>query len=369
MKKIIILFFLLLCGCSPTEKQIKNYIPFEYTLEEISLNLENNIETNLEDRLVYKNKLHMIEIITDTQEQTLTSNRLFTYDITSESLMEITQIKKGKEDNRIWDFIQLGENHFIYIETENIDNYGDMGEQIFYVYDQQDTEKELVTSGKAFGLMNTPDFSVVNDKVYLLFSLPIDDSADTSYTTELWEFTDHRTTELYKTENGKSESIRYRYAYDSDGISFVIRNANEYQKITINEDEIERNTFWKIEEDQEAQIIPLTHSILVSFYSEGNESNNYEDIIKNYLVSDNGTQLLGQSYDFLNVINVGDKSFLISDNNNGLYAIYEDDENVYIDIIENISQPIFFRSINDHELLVKEYDYNDTSNWVLIKMQ
>ena len=65
---------------------------------------------------------------------------------------------------------------------------------------------------------------------------------------------------------------------------------------------------------------------------------------------------------------MGNKVFLISDNNSGLYAIYENDETVYIDTIENISYPVSFKNINDHELLVDANDLNAPASWNLIKI-
>lgn len=67
--------------------------------------------------------------------------------------------------------------------------------------------------------------------------------------TELWEFSDKGVTRLYNTENGQSETIQ-NDVYDSDGISFIIRQSNEYQKITINDDQIKRIPFLTIKENE-----------------------------------------------------------------------------------------------------------------------
>lgn len=197
--------------------------------------------------------------------------------------------------------------------------------------------------------------------------MPVNNTLETSYLTELWEFSDKGVTRLYNTENGQSETIQ-NDVYDSDGISFIIRQSNEYQKITINDDQIKRTPFLTIKENERVQIIPLKDSVLVSYYSKGDESNHFEDVIENYLISEYGTLRLEQSYDFISSIHVGNKVFLISDNNSGLYAIYENDETVYIDTIENISYPVSFKNINDHELLVDANDLNAPASWNLIKI-
>lgn len=371
MKKILLILFLFVSACMPLEKQIQYSTPFEYKVEDISFDLE---DCWLEPLYIYNNKFHMVEIM-PTGHNSFFTDRLFVYDFITEKMVEVTKITKEKEKNRIWDFIQLEDDHFIYIEVENLNNYGYDGPHLFSVYELNGANKKMITSGYRGTIMAVPEFRVINDKIYLLSMNKIDEDApdlndenvpDSVPAIELWEFSKEGATNLYKTSNGDSERIHSRLAYNNDEISFIVKRKNEYQKISLKENKVARNTIWKVKEDERIQTIPLPSSVLVSSYNVNDTS--FEDI-DNYLVSENHSQLLPHSYDFLDYIQMGDKVFFISDDGKGVYVFYEDDKNLYIDTIKDISQPVSFRKIDENRLLVDADTTNTPFSWKIITIE
>lgn len=368
MKKIIILLLaFVLCACEsliPNDEKKVNYrANYNFKVENLEfegLPKDEEFLNNIYPLQIYKNQFNFVAL--ESTQSYMFSTGLYIYDLQTDEFRNVSAIEKISEHNRIIDFIEFNEDNYVYIEAVPNKENGDVGETEFFVFRLKNGQKELITYGISPIMWATPNFIVLNEEVYLGFSNN-DNGVDEA--TQIWKFTESESELVYKTGKGSESMIQSIYLKDSE-VRFVVRRPHEYVEIMITNNQIKEKVIWKdIEENQFAQIIPLTDSIMVSFFEEAENGN---DDITNYVVTDKGQQTLKFQQDYVDSIHIGNYVFVIHDNSSGLAAITEDENTINIGSIPTV-MPIAFRKWDDTKLLIlTDETMQNKSKWTLLSL-
>lgn len=360
MKKTIWLAAAILLAACGTDAQqdevnevmmIKEEYPVEFNYEEVFFDFSDysgDQFSNLDFRNFYKNKIYLVEVV--DEDIYYYSNRLYTYDLENNELTEIKDIIKQDEKNRIYDFLQLKDNKYLYTEITTNKEIGDFGVVYYETYIQENDERQLVSFGYTDGTLIVPMSIIKDDNIYLVYRKKGYDEMTKMMTgkdtVEVIRVDADSQDIIYKNDFEKLD--RNQLFFDSDGLRLLIRSNGNYDLINLeNKNDIIR--IWEDEEDEyHERAIPVDDHICFSVF------NPYTDeIFKSYFILKDGSkkEYNTHTYRYADYVQLGDITIAITNDCDLIMLAYENDE-LYIKDIEDLKGAIYFRKIDDQSVVI-----------------
>lgn len=362
MKKVnlLLVLIMLLGGCKPknevivppnnqnNEPTIKDEVyvlnknlEFKFTPIKFEESTIKDIIDGVEVHNVYRNDLSLIQL---EGEMTFTSDKLYLYNLENDSLDEVNSIKKHNDSNRIWDFVRINKDDYLYIEIYNGEKLNDLMKYEVYF------KEELITSGYAENIYKMPQIQIFDDKVYLIATDYSESQTIKVYTIE--------NNELVQVFNNQFKKISYvsELASNSEFKYFVVGSDNKYDLIQINNDEINTIEIWN--EDTEVNINVLNDGLVLTTIGIDNK-----DV---FYVNTKGEKIeFPLSMSYISKIQLKDCTLVITAAQD-LKLLKSNDEKVeyIVDSKNVIDNAIYLRKVNENKALV----YYGENQWVYVEI-
>lgn len=359
MRKLVLLLFICLSvitGCETKHDETEFTRPlegrYEFAVTKFDFPLiEADKSKMYEVREVYNNLLPIVELI--SHENYYSSENLYLMNLESNEIKLVEGLEKQNNKNRIWSFVEISENEYVYIELTCEDEVGDNG-LIKYtiIYSNQKTSKELFT-GFSYGIYNLPVFLPKEERLFIS-GATYSGSTDgvEKYAIYFGEIKNKSLDILFSkdslvTENQLSKDAEILYGTamntDEESVMFFTEIQNVRFVNLFKNERMEKSTL-----NNQGVIgysIPVNDYLLCYEIIDNNE---------NYYLLNSKLEKVKD----LNKINITDfavtkfGTYII--NENGLIFVYlsDDKSELLVKKLENVVNPIYFRLINETDVLV-----------------
>lgn len=359
IKRIPILglsLFFLLSGCTespPSQDQDSQELQINYTVTEI--NFSSLPEGIYEYHEVYHNQISVIGL--KDCENYFSSTDLYLLDLENGELEKIEEIDKEEETNRIWNFVRLDKQTYLYTEVA----YPSLSDHAFMqynIYRQKGEDRQRITGGFVSSIYELPELVVMEDSlVFDTISYSFSHEEENGqYDFEIWKVNGENQELLLREEGNYSD---YRPDETTEYLSSSLSLVNESELCFTTADatnsylnRIQNGQCLKQKSTKDLiNAIPLGNQWLVT---EGKRESMNPEHFTTYLLDDQGLRndlpspVHLETYCVLNHTIVGYK-------NQEIVLIQGQNQEIEIIYIPEIKDSFVFRKINDHAFLILDF--------------
>ncbi|SJZ92114.1 hypothetical protein [Anaerorhabdus furcosa] len=359
MRKLVLYLLVALTfvsGCSKKKNEIaitstaNEKLNFE-VIEFRAPSIESAKSNKYEFREIYNNSLPIIELV--EHENYYSSEELYLMNLESNDIKQIQGIKKVDVNNRIWSFVEISENEFIYIELAYDELEGDNSLIKYTInYSNSNMTKELF-SGNCYGIYNLPIFMIKEDKLFISGISNYENNGKIdSYYIYFGEINENGLEILYSNE---SKVVNNQLSNDAEILYGTTLILNEESILFFTE--INNTRFMNIYKDGKVVKYSLNNQGIINYSIPVNGyliCNEFVDNKENYYLLNSNLEKVKD----IEKISISDfaitkyGTYII--NEKGLYFLYlsDDKSELIVKKVERIVNPIYFRVVNENDTLV-----------------
>lgn len=359
MRKLVIVLFIslvVITGCgkkhidtefAPTTKEKYEFEVTHFSFAQVDYDKSNKLEV----REVYKYFLPIVELVSHGNYSS--SKNLYLMNLESNDVKLVEGIEKQNSNNRIWSFVETSENEYVYIELIYGEMDGDTGLIKYTInYSNQKISKLLYT-GFCVGIYNLPVFLAQEERLFISGATYSDRTTGIeNYSIYFGEIKNKSLDILFSKD---SLVIENQLSKDAEILYGTAMNVDENSVMFFTE--IQNVRFVNVYKDGQMEKFTLNNQGVLIYSIPVNDYLLCYEIIdnnENYYLLNSKLEKVKD----LNKINITDfavtkfGTYII--NENGLIFVYlsDDKSELLVKKLENVVNPIYFRLINETDVLV-----------------
>lgn len=256
--------------------------------------------------------------------------------------------------NRIWDFLELNENQYIYTEIFSEENKSDMDLVYYEIYLQNNNNKEKLSAGYANSIFNVPSFQIFNDSIYLI-SNTIDHNQNNNI--QIIQIDSNGNISKVEKRTQKIEILTDLFIFNHQ-ISFIYEENNTIKIASLDHSSIKNHDiFEKDNQNVDIKILPLNEGLIFSVV------NLLDNFTESYYFNQNILSPLTLQLNPIDYLQIDKYTFFITDKLQLFLITIAENTKISFEQVK-LENCYYFRKLNNSSLLV-----NCANEWNIIEIK